>query len=68
MSIQDDECEDRKTGKTRKPLSSGLERLKAPMAAATKELVHVFTKSDIKNDPDLVINLEREEDKDIDIE
>ena len=46
-----------------KPLSSGLERLKAAMADAAKELVDPFTESDIKNDPDLVIDSDREEDE-----
>ena len=45
-----------------KPLSPGLERLKAAMAEAAKELVHLFTEWDIENDPDLVIDLDREED------
>ena len=51
-----------------KPLSSGLERLKAAMADAAKKLVDPFTESDIKNDPDLVIDSDREEDEDVDIE
>ena len=46
-----------------KPLSSGLERLKAAMADAAKELVDPFTESDIKNDPDLVIDSDRGEDE-----
>ena len=50
------------------PLSSGLERLKAAMAEAAKELVDPFTETDIENDPDLVIDFDREEDEDIDIE
>ena len=39
-----------------KPLSSCLERLKAAMAEAAKEVVDPFTESDIENDPDLVID------------
>ena len=54
--------------KPRKPLTSGLERLKAIMAEAAKELVDPFTESDIKNYPDLVIDSDREEDEDIDNE
>ena len=38
------------------------------MAEAAKELVDPFTESNIKNDPDLVPDLDREGDKDIDIE
>ena len=33
------------------------------MADAAKELVDPFTESDIKNDPDLVIDSDREEDE-----
>ena len=33
-----------------------------------KELANPFTESDIKIDPDLVIDSEREEDEDVDIE
>ena len=47
----------------RKPLSSGLDRLKASMAEAAKELVDPFTELDTKNDPDLVIDSDREEDE-----
>ena len=70
MSIQDDWCEDNKVAcfKPEKPLSSGLERLKAAMAEATKELVDRFTELDIKNDPDLVIDLDKKEYEDVDIE
>ena len=70
LSIQDDGSEDNKIGcfKPGKPLSSGLERLKAAMTETAKELVDAFTESDIENDPDLVIDLDREVDEDIDIE
>ena len=62
LLIQDDEREEDKTAcfKPGKPLSSGLERLKAAMAEAAKELADPFTESDIKNDPDLVIDSDRE--------
>ena len=70
LSIQDDGSEDNEIVcfKPGKPLSSGLERLKAAMAEAAKELVDPFTESDIENDPDLVIDSDREEDGDVDIE
>ena len=67
LSIQDGGSEDNEIAcfKPGKPLSSGLERLKAAMADAAKELVDPFTESDIKNDPDLVIDSDREEDEDL---
>ena len=70
LSIQDDGSEDNTIAclKPGKPLSSDLERLKAAMAEAAKELVDPFTESDIENDPDLVIDSDREEDEDVDIE
>ena len=70
LSIQDGGSEDNEIAcfKPRKPLSSGLERLKDVMAEAAKELVDHFTESDIKNDLDLVIDSDREEDEDVDME
>ena len=70
LSIEDDVSEDCKIVcfKPGKPLSSGLERLKAAMAEAAKELVDPFTESDIENNPDLVIDSVREEDEGVDIE
>ena len=70
LSIQGDWSEDNKIAcfKPGKPLISGLERLKAAMVEAAKELVDPFTESDIENDPDLVIDSNREEDEDVDIE
>ena len=70
LSIQDNGSEDNEItcSKLGKLLSSGLERLKAAMAEAAKELVDPFTESDIENDPDLVIDSDREEDEDVDIE
>ena len=70
LSIQDDGSEDNEIAcfKPGKPLSSGFEHLKAAMAEAAKELVDPFTESDIENDPDLVIDSDREEDEDVDIE
>ena len=70
LSIQDDGSEDNKIGyfKPGKPLTSGLERLKAAMTETAKQLVDPFTESDIKNDPYLIIDLDREIDEDIDIE
>ena len=68
--MQDDGSEDNEIAcfKPRKPLmSSGLEGLKTAMAEAAKELVDPFTKSDIENDPDLVIYSDKEEDEDVDI-
>ena len=70
LSMQDDGSEDNEIAcfKPRKPLmSSGLEGLKTAMAEAAKELVDPFTKSDIENDPDLVIYPNKEEDEDVDI-
>ena len=40
----------------------------AAMAEAAKKLADPFTEADIKNDPDLVIDSDREEDEDVDIE
>ena len=70
LSIQNDGSEDNEITcfKPGKPLSSGLERLKAAMAEAAKELVDPFNESDIENDPDLVIDSDRKEDEDVDIE
>ena len=70
LPIQDDESQDNETAcfKPGKPVSSGLEYLKAAMAEAAKELVDPFTESDIKNDSDLVIDSDREEDEDLHIE
>ena len=70
MTIQVDGSEDNEVVcfKPGRPLNSGLERLKVVMAEAFKELVDPFTESDIENDPDLVIDLDREENKDVDIE
>ena len=69
MSKQDNGSEDNEIAcfKPGKPLSSGLERLKAAMAEAAKELADPFTELDIENDPDLVIDSDREEDEDVDI-
>ena len=70
LSIQDDGSEHNENTcfKPGKPLSSGLERLKAAMDKAAKELVDPFTKSDIKNDADLIIDSDREEGEDVDTE
>ena len=70
MSIQDDGSKDKEIAhfKPGNALTYGLERLKAAMAEAAKELVEPYTGSDIENDPDLVIDLDREEDEDVDIE
>ena len=70
MSIQDGGSDDNEIAcfKPGKPLSSGVERLKAAVAEAAKELVDTFTESDIRNDGDLVIDSDREEDEDFDIE
>ena len=70
LSIQDDGSEDNGIAcfKPGKPLmNSGLEGLKTAMAEAAKELLDPFTESDIENDPDLVIYLDREEVEDVDI-
>ena len=69
MSKQDNGSEDNEIARFKpgKPLSSGLERLKAAMAEAAKELADPFTELDIENDPDLVIDSDREEDEDVDI-
>ena len=55
LSIQDEGSEDNEITcfKPEKPLSSGLERLKAAMTEAAKELVDPFSESDMENDPDL---------------
>ena len=70
MSIQYGGSEDKEIAyfKRGKPLSSGLERLKAAIAEAAKELVDAFTKSEVENDPDLAIDSDREENEDVDIE
>ena len=70
LSVQDDASEDNEIAcfKPGKPLSSGLERVKAAIAEAAKELVDPFTESDIGNDPGLVIDLDREDDEDVDFE
>ena len=70
LSIQDHGSKDNEIAcfKPGKPLTSDLERLKAAMAEATKELVDPFTESDIENDQDLVIDSDREEDEDVDTE
>ena len=71
LSIQDDGSEGNKIAcfkQPGKPLSSGLECLKAAMAEAVKELDGLFTESDIENDPDLVIDSNRKEDEDVDNE
>ena len=70
LPIQDDGSEEKEIAcfKPGKPLSSGLERLKATMAEAAKGLIDAFTESDIENDPDLVIDSDREEYEGADIE
>ena len=70
LSIQDDGRENNEIAcfKPRKPLSSGLERLKAAMSEAAIKLVDHFTESDIQNEPDMVIDSDREEDEGVDIE
>ena len=70
LSMQDDGSKDNEIVcfTPGKPLSSGLERLNIEMAEAAKELVDPFTESDIENDPDLVIDSDKEEDEDVDIE
>ena len=70
LSIEDNGSEDNEIAcfKPGKPLSSGLERLKVAMAKAAKELVDPFTESYIENDPDLVIDSDREEGEDVDTE
>ena len=70
LSIQDDGSKDNEIGcfKLGKSLSSGLERLKSAMAEAAKEFVDPFNESDTENDPDLVIDQDREEDEDVDSE
>ena len=69
LSKQDDWSKDNEIAcfKPGTPLSSGLERLKVAMAETAKELVDPFTESEIENDPDLVIDSDREEDEDVDI-
>ena len=54
--------------KPEKPLTSGLERLKAVIAEAAKELVDPFTELDIKNDPDLVTDSNQKEYEDVDVD
>ena len=70
LSKQDDGSEDNEIVcfKPGKPLSSGLERLKAAMAEAAKEFADLFTELDIENEPDLVIDSDREKNEDVDIE
>ena len=65
LSIQDDGSEGNEIAcfKPEKPLSFGLEHLKAAMAEAAKKLVDPFTELDIENDPRLVIDLDRDEDE-----
>ena len=64
LSIQDGESEDNEIAsfKPGKSLSSDLERLKTAMADSP------FIEEGIENDPDLVIDSDREEDEDVDIE
>ena len=61
LSIQGDRSDGNETAcfKPGKPLSSGFESLKTAMAEAAKELVNPFTKSDVENDPNLVIDSDR---------
>ena len=70
LSTQDDGSEGNEIAcfKPGKPLTSSLERLKAAMVEATKDLLDPFNESDIKNDPDLVIDSDRKEDEDVYIE
>ena len=70
LSIQNDGSEGNDIAclKPEKSLNSGLERLEAAMAEAGKELVDFFTESNIESDSDLVIDSNREEDEDDDIE
>ena len=68
--IQDDGSEDNEISRFKpvKPLSSGLEPLKVAIVEVAKKVVDPFTESDIENDPDLVIDSEREKDEDVDIQ
>ena len=70
LSSRDNEIQDNEIAcfKSRKPLNSGLERLKAAMARAAKEFDDLFTESDSENNPDLIIDSDWEEDEDVDIE
>ena len=69
MSIQDDESKNNEISCFKPEKTTELlERLKVAMAKAAKELVGLFTESNIKYDPDLVIDSDREEDEDVDIE
>ena len=69
MSIQDDESKSNEIACFKpEKTTEFLERLKVAMAKAAKELVGLFTESNIKYDPDLVIDSDREEDEDVDIE
>ena len=70
LSIQDDGTEEKENAcfEAGRTLSSGLEQLKAAMNKAAKEFVDPFTESEIEIDPQLVINSDREEDEDVDIE
>ena len=70
LLIQDDGAEDKEIAcfEAGRPVSSGLEQLKAAVTKAAKEFVDPFTESEIENDPELVINSDREEDEDVDIE
>ena len=54
--------------KPEKPLTSDLERLKAVIAEAAKELVDPFTELDIKSDPDLVTDSNQKEYEDVDVD
>ena len=53
---------------TWKALSSGLECFKVAMDETTQEPIDSFTELDVENDPDLVIDSDRGEDEDVDIE
>ena len=70
LSVQDNGSEDNEIAclKPGKPLSSGLERFKVAMAETTQEPTDSFTELDIQSDPDLVIDSDRGEDEDVDIE
>ena len=69
MSIQDDASKNNEIACFKPEKTTELlERLKVAMAKAAKELVGLFTESNIKYDPDLVIDSDREEDEDVDIE
>ena len=70
LSARGNETQDNEIAcfKPGKPLSSGLELLKAAMAKAAKEFDDPFTESDSENSPDLVIDSDWEENGDVDIE